>query len=60
MFKKKITDFAFLGLVGHFFVFFFLVFKKKNVGSVGLRQYNNFFFGLSFFFFFFSKRGPFK
>ena len=53
MFKKKITGFALLGSVGHFFVFFFFGFLKKNVGSglilgsVGLRQYNNFFFGLS-------------
>ena len=50
MFKKKSQVLLFLGSVGHFFVFFFLfVLKKKNVGSglilgsVGLRQYNNFF-----------------
>ena len=48
--KKKSQVLLFLGSVGHFFVFIFLVFKKKNVGSglilgsVGLRQYNNFFF----------------
>ena len=51
MFKQKKSQvLLFLGSVGHFFVFFFFWFKKKNVGSglilgsVGLRQYNNFFF----------------
>ena len=55
MFKQKKSQvLLFLGSVGHFFVFFFFFgFFKKNVGSglilgsVGLRQYNNFFFGLS-------------
>ena len=52
MFKQKNHRFCFfLGSVGHFFVFCFW-FKKKNVGSglilgsVGLRQYNNFFLAL--------------
>ena len=54
-FKHKICSieknhrFCFFRISRSFF-FFFLVFKKKNVGSglvlgsVGLRQYNNFFF----------------
>ena len=52
MFKKKITGFAFFRIGRSFFGLFFC-FKKKNaglgliLGSVGLRQYNNFFFGLS-------------
>ena len=51
MFKQKITGFAFFRIGWSFFcLFFFFWFKKKNVGSglilgsVGLRQYNNFFF----------------
>ena len=55
MFKQKNHRFCFFYdrsviFLSFFFFFFFLVFKKKNVGSglilgsVGLRQYNNFFF----------------
>ena len=55
MFKQKKSQvLLFLGLVGHFFVFFFFVFffflnvgSGLILGSVGLRQYNIFFFGLS-------------
>ena len=53
MFKKKITGFAFFRIVRSFFCLFFFFFFFLNVGSglilglVGLRQYNNFFFGLS-------------
>ena len=50
MFKKKIRGFAFFFDRSVIFLSFFVFLKKKNVGSglilgsVGLRQYNNFFF----------------
>ena len=51
--NKKITGFAFFRIGRSFFcLFFFFLGLKKNVGSglilgsIGLRQYNNFFFGL--------------
>ena len=51
--KEKSQVLLFLGSVGHFFFFFCLFFFFSNegsgliLGSVGLRQYNNFFFALA-------------
>ena len=47
MYKQKITGFAFFRIGRSFFcLFFFLVYVGSGLilGSVGLRQYNNFFF----------------
>ena len=53
MFKQKKSQVLLFFRIGRsFFCLFFFWFLKKNVGSglilgsVGLRQYNNFFFGL--------------